>query len=1042
MLAVSNEYSQAILADVRDMPYRVTLGGALEMDQSQVPNMTLNESMSGNNGIALGTANAAELSLTLRNPLITNYDGMLVEPESGLVLPDGSVEWVPLGKFWVTKSATSNDYKTVKLTCVDGMYRMSSEYESDLTYPTDIKTFVHEIIAKSGVDFIEPEVWPNVIIRVKPEKMSLRNAIGYAAGCCGCNARFNRYGQLEFVWYKDTGVTIEREAQYMDGMTKLNDKPLEVSFEVTGAKEKYAVTVLAGEHGSAYATPQSNVLEGDTVSIAIRPDSFYQTASISAYTAAGAEVPLSVDADGAGYTFVQPDSNVTVTVAFASEGLRELTVRSNDYGIITHSSGSYDEGYEYFKAGDKVQLYVSPFTDCVVGGFTTIPARIPITYVGITDTDELVYEMTMPDSDATVIANFAEDIRYNIECVIADIDPSSPPGEAVIVNKTNPGEIYRAGDIISLQFVPQDGYEYDYCESNAELLQLGNGVYQFVMPAYDVGIVVYFKPTSGKYSWMQTPVQLSEEYQYWVVEYNGDYYSSCSRDAFHLYQFKDWYVDGFGQVVLQDAAHFLSECTDGGLHFWESAPISIGNEYLWTSASGVRNVIVSNVTFTDKNGTVLFAANESQITGARTSCIVGGMDIREKDIFREMYGGANPDDAGAPAYNWIIIDNHDANIFGERIESELYDEGYYIGSYKPFKGVTRAVVFFNDLSTEVRTLDSSTNGEQDKGWVIGFTNGYYAEVPEDGESWAFTQIPENVVWAGSFTSDLNFHHFVGASTVDIILDSECVFHKNDCKFRDYDPVVSTFSFRSMRALPTTDPVTLSYTNPLIYEKMVPAISGIVQGITYTPAKVKHRGNPAFQAGDIISVPDGDGVYHNVLIMQQTLTFGGGMNSTISCPGQTAATAVFSSSSPQNTQIKNEVDKAYAQLEHEMSINSAAIYSALFKAFGTSAESLQNQANNQAETLIAHDRRITDVEDSAAALDARVTALEGNTELGNLKRQLAETDQQIAYCAEIFMLEIMVNGVSPAEVSLPYDISELHEKRHNLRAQISELEGTE
>ena len=245
MFSVSDKYLKTIIADSRDMPYRVTLAGSIKLDQSKVPSMTLTESASGSSSISIGTANSASLKLTLRDVDATEYNDILVEPESGLVLPDGTIEWIPLGKFWVTNSPTSDDYKTVTLTCADGMYHLTGDFETELEYPTTLKAFVNELNSKTGVEFVGIDSLPNVIIRRKPEKMTYREAYGYAAGCCGKNARFNREGKMEFFWYSDTGITIERETQYLNGMTRLNDKPLNVTFEVTGNQETYIVTCIS-----------------------------------------------------------------------------------------------------------------------------------------------------------------------------------------------------------------------------------------------------------------------------------------------------------------------------------------------------------------------------------------------------------------------------------------------------------------------------------------------------------------------------------------------------------------------------------------------------------------------------------------------------------------------------------------------------------------------------------------------------------------------------------------------------------------------------
>lgn len=651
MFSVSEKYSKAILADTRDMPYRVTLAGTIPLDQSKIPSMTLTESASGSSSISIGTANSASLKLTLKNADVVDYSDILVEPESGLVLPDGTIEWVPLGKFWVTNPSTSDDYKTVTLICADGMYHLTGSFESEITYPTTLKAFVNELNAKAGVDFVGLDSLPDVIIRRKPEKMTYREAYGYAAGCCGKNARFNREGKMEFFWYSDTGITIERTSQYLNGMTRLNDKPLNVTFEVTGNQEAYIVTCISDGNGGVTATPGQNILEGETVVLSINPFSEYELATITAITDSGVEVTLYKDAEG-GYTFIQPDSNVTVTASFrvSAEGPFNLTVRAYDGGSINYGISDHEAGNSYFNMGDTVTIFVTPHSGFAIDKLITIPANINLVEAGTTDEGNIVYEFTMPQSDVTINAYFKDaDTYYTIERIA---DPNGLP--------TTPG-----------------------------------------------------------------------------------------------------YVEN---------------------------------------------------------------------------------------------------------------------------------------------------------------------------------------------------------------------------------------------------------------------VTMTYTNPLIYEKMVPTISELVQGVTYTPCKVKHRGNPAFQPGDILTVPDKNGEYHTVLIMQQTMTFGGGMNSELMSYGQTEKQSSFSADGPITAQIKQTVKQANADLERRLSANNALVFASLHRTIGNTEAKIKSIVEWQTNTG-ATKAELSQVADNLGASISLVVAGAGE-------------DARVR--ADIIMKAINNDSSS---IKISADKIDIEGKNLNIKVDATNIEGT-
>lgn len=1106
MFNISEEYRNAIVADVRDMPYRVTLAGGITFTQDDIPNMTLTESMGDSNGIAIGSANAAELNLTLRNPGGIDYNNMLVEPESGLLLEDGTIEWIPLGKFWVTKVSTSDDYKTVKLSCADGMYLLSGDYTSKLGYPTTLKAVVNEIISLSGVEFVEPEVWPDIVARVKPEGMTYRSAIGYVAGCMGRNARFNRNGQLEFVWYTDTGITIERETQYMNGMTKLHDKPLAVSVQVTGAKEKYRINIVAGDGGKVSASPSSNILEGDLVSLSVRPNKDYELASISVYNINGVSVPLTADAEGVGYTFIQPDSNVTVIASFraASGGPYKLTVRSNGNGTLTYQGSGLSKGDNYFHAGSEVMVAPSPDAGYELSSFYTVPAGIEVSMAS-----RLWYSFIMPESDVTLTANFREAITFPIYR-----DWGSGEGYIAATNETTGGNTFHEGDLVNMYIAPAEGYAFDHYECSVEMTQIDEHNYQFIMPAEAVDITVYFKfsedeSKTGLYSWLQLPQAPPTNKPYWAVFYKHDLsVPVCQR--FHLVWFDSWTAtsysnhydkryynisfDGYYHCGSKNTGH-LPQAWDTSVWSGNGAPGStleweahIGFQYagyVSTLASYEYCLLASNAHLY-YNYTMLFEACPNAIQFPGKGYVVDGMDIRERDVL-SYYKCPDTFSTPAPAANWMIL-NCKSQI---SMEPDGFGGNNADGIY---------VLFFDSISIE--NIGAAFSNFDEDFYVATVTNGHYVSLCYENSSYGWGtlyDISEGMVIGlrsplnsqNSAYGGLQYYSGVLASNIDLWSSGDLLMYRNDCKICD---CASTFSLRRDIGS-VTDPVTLTYTNPMIYEKMVPAISEAMQGITYTPAKLKHRGNPAFQAGDIVSVPDGDGVYHNVLIMQQTMNFGGGMNSEISCPGQTAEVRQFASNSPSTAKIKEEVALSTADIERRISENNAYIFSAIYRSLESTKTNLNEQINgvndslySALETVQKYEDRIylcekgisnlnaknADIEEAISYieqdiiniklaaqelenavanneadigsleltvgdLEARLKALEDDSEIGVLKKELAATDQQVAFCAEVFMFEVMVNGTAIADVVLPYDISELHTTREALRARIKELE---
>ncbi len=81
-------------------------------------------------------------------------------------------------------------------------------------------------------------------------------------------------------------------------------------------------------------------------------------------------------------------------------------------------------------------------------------------------------------------------------------------------------------------------------------------------------------------------------------------------------------------------------------------------------------------------------------------------------------------------------------------------------------------------------------------------------------------------------------------------------------------------------------------------------------MSYQPAELQWRGNPALQAGDVVTAADTEGNSYRIPIMSQTLTFEGGVVSKITAKGETTSDASFSSASP----TVQRITKLYSDMQ--------------------------------------------------------------------------------------------------------------------------------
>lgn len=100
---------------------------------------------------------------------------------------------------------------------------------------------------------------------------------------------------------------------------------------------------------------------------------------------------------------------------------------------------------------------------------------------------------------------------------------------------------------------------------------------------------------------------------------------------------------------------------------------------------------------------------------------------------------------------------------------------------------------------------------------------------------------------------------------------------------------------------------ITFENPYMTQEVLDSIYEKICPFTYTPCTVTWRGNPALEITDIVKVEDKNGILHNVLLSEHSITLTG-MKSTITCKGETEINAVMNQSP---TEIK--LNKLYGTL---------------------------------------------------------------------------------------------------------------------------------
>ena len=246
MYVASENYVKNITSDNRTFAIRLTFGASTVLTGTTIQDITLDEVINSTDVLTMGCACSNKITINLINPPTTiAYDGVDFIVEVGLQINSSPVtyEWIPLGRFYGAEAETSNDFKNLKLTAYDGFSLMTGKYNATVPTETTLQAVYSDLqaqlVEEYGIVLKDLDIpMPNYPISNFPYlDITYIQAVGYVAGCLGGMARFDRYGEMEIVWYEDFGEKIPRSMQYLGGFTRKTDKKLTITSVSTGTKD-------------------------------------------------------------------------------------------------------------------------------------------------------------------------------------------------------------------------------------------------------------------------------------------------------------------------------------------------------------------------------------------------------------------------------------------------------------------------------------------------------------------------------------------------------------------------------------------------------------------------------------------------------------------------------------------------------------------------------------------------------------------------------------------------------------------------------------
>ena len=255
MYPVTKAFNNACAAPGRGISTKILFNGVTELGAAEVQEINVTEQFGSSDGVTIGAAFSSQCKVTiykqspalnLKNGTFIPYVGINVEESVsvvgiarvGMAIVNivSPISFVPKGKYYIPADGVEQKGKLwLTVTGYDRMASLTEDYVPTIDFPATPADMLSDVCAQGNIT--APDVVLPDIQIAAPYAGSLRQQLGWLAGLIGCNAKFDATGNLVFCWYTDTGLTIGRDTQHMDGLTLTSENAFTVNSLLTGTKE-------------------------------------------------------------------------------------------------------------------------------------------------------------------------------------------------------------------------------------------------------------------------------------------------------------------------------------------------------------------------------------------------------------------------------------------------------------------------------------------------------------------------------------------------------------------------------------------------------------------------------------------------------------------------------------------------------------------------------------------------------------------------------------------------------------------------------------
>lgn len=191
MYPASDLFQRLIKNPMREFDTKVIING-VEHGSNEVVEWNIVETITESESYTIGNAIPTKFELKLYTQSIFPPNAEM-KPYIRLI----DTEWIPLGVFYVD-SRKESEGGIWEFVCYDKLMQANQPWETELYLPASMFQVVEEIC-----DVLEIQLAPDTSLMFEvplvTHEFTMRQVLGYIAGCQGANAKINRNGELAFI---------------------------------------------------------------------------------------------------------------------------------------------------------------------------------------------------------------------------------------------------------------------------------------------------------------------------------------------------------------------------------------------------------------------------------------------------------------------------------------------------------------------------------------------------------------------------------------------------------------------------------------------------------------------------------------------------------------------------------------------------------------------------------------------------------------------------------------------------------------------------